>query len=264
MRNIIWLIILCLTCGVALSQTVPNNNHRYMVDPDGLLSSNQRSKLNEKFASMGKNIPDHPQVVALIMHHSDDDIDMFSTAVFDKWKPGVKDVDNGLLLVIFADDKKYAIKTGKGTEGRITDLETADIRAAMRNDVASGSWYKAINTFAELSEKKLVATTDLAEKVTQPKGSIFGVIFYLIIGAAIFVMIFMWATYPRKKYRDSKWNTKSYGGSSTRTDDSGDDGFLSGIVVGSMFSGGSDSPTESSFDSGGGDSSGGGGSDSAE
>ena len=45
----------------------------------------------------------------------------FSQRVFEAWKPGQKQRDNGVILFVFADDRKLRIHTGYGMEGVLPD-----------------------------------------------------------------------------------------------------------------------------------------------
>ena len=48
-------------------------------------------------------------------------IHQYSVAVFDKWRIGTKEKDNGVLILMAVDDRKVWITTGYGLEGAIPD-----------------------------------------------------------------------------------------------------------------------------------------------
>jgi uncharacterized membrane protein YgcG len=49
-------------------------------------------------------------------------VEGISRAVFDTWEIGNKEIDNGILLVIALQDRKFRLETGYGIEGAIPDL----------------------------------------------------------------------------------------------------------------------------------------------
>lgn len=54
-------------------------------------------------------------------------IESFARRVMDKWKPGQKGKDNGLLFIIAINDRKMRLELGKGLEGTINDACAGDI-----------------------------------------------------------------------------------------------------------------------------------------
>jgi uncharacterized protein len=51
----------------------------------------------------------------------------FSQRLFEAWKPGQADKDNGAIFLIFADDRKMRIHTGFGMEGVLPDARSKQI-----------------------------------------------------------------------------------------------------------------------------------------
>lgn len=51
-----------------------------------------------------------------------EDVSSFAGRVFDAWKIGQADVDNGLLLVVSLQDREYFFQTGYGLEGTLPDI----------------------------------------------------------------------------------------------------------------------------------------------
>ena len=57
----------------------------------------------------------------------------FAVKLYDKWQPGLAEQDNGILMVIFIDDKKIRIEVGYGLEDVVTDAQAG---AVIRNQIA--------------------------------------------------------------------------------------------------------------------------------
>ncbi len=103
---------------------VPNvhvaNRTRYVSDPDNILDTKSLTRLDSLLGDIWARTSAEPAVV-VVKDMSGWDIDNYATEIFDKWKIGKKDKDNGVLMVVSRDDRKAVIRTGYGTEGILTD-----------------------------------------------------------------------------------------------------------------------------------------------
>ncbi len=66
-------------------------------------------------------------VVLTIPSLEGESIEDFANKVFNEWKLGQKEKDNGVLFVIVPDEKKMRIEVGYGLEGTLTDLQAGRI-----------------------------------------------------------------------------------------------------------------------------------------
>ncbi len=77
-------------------------------------------------------------------------IEDYSQKLFEKWQPGQKGLDNGVLVIIAGSNidavgRKLRIHTGYGLEGALPDLICAKIeRDIMVPELKNGNYYKAI------------------------------------------------------------------------------------------------------------------------
>ena len=71
--------------------------------------------------------------VLIIPSLEGDALEDYSLRVVEKWKLGKKKKDNGVLLLIVADEHKIRIETGYGLEGVLTDAKASRI---IRNEIA--------------------------------------------------------------------------------------------------------------------------------
>lgn len=70
----------------------------------------------------------------------------FSQRLFESWKPGQADKDNGVIFLIFAADRKMRIHTGKGMEGVLPDARCKQIIAdVVAPQLRAGNREGAIN-----------------------------------------------------------------------------------------------------------------------
>ena len=126
--------IVCLSVFVCLSAmlpaagylptTVPNpkrmGNDFFVSNPDGILSDATETKLNIMLSDLHQRSEVEVAVVAL---NSIDlpDYTEFAYELFRYWKIGQAGKDNGLLLLLVADERAVRIETGYGLEGLLPD-----------------------------------------------------------------------------------------------------------------------------------------------
>src|SRR5437879_5270052 len=71
--------------------------------------------------------------IALFRSLEGESIEDVANRLFQKWRLGHKGLDNGVLLVVFVQDRKLRIEVGYGLESVLTDAEAAQI---IRNAIA--------------------------------------------------------------------------------------------------------------------------------
>lgn len=93
---------------------------RYVTDMAGMLSPAAVARVDSLMADTWRSSTAEP-IVVIVDNLDGLDIDTYATELFDLWRPGKKDKDNGVILLISKDDRKIAIRTGYGAEGVLPD-----------------------------------------------------------------------------------------------------------------------------------------------
>ena len=121
-------ILLALLALVAIAQEllpVPALTGR-VIDQTGTLSEDQISKLEARLAALeaerGSQI-----VVLLVPTTKPEDIAAYANRVANTWKPGRRDVGNGLLLVVAKNDRTVRIEVARALEGAVPDAAAQQI-----------------------------------------------------------------------------------------------------------------------------------------
>lgn len=106
------------------------NGEGYVSDPDDILGSSAVSGLNNTIARFERET--NVQVAVVIVNDFDHDKEDFDFAyeLFNTWGIGQKKSNNGLLLFIAKDRRKYRFITGTGTEGVLPDVKLKQIGRA--------------------------------------------------------------------------------------------------------------------------------------
>jgi uncharacterized protein len=107
-----------LTSAFAL--TIPDKPQAYVNDYIGLLSAEARGRIERTLAEFERETSNQV-VVAIFRSLEGGSLEDFSIRLAEKWKPGQKDKDNGIILLIFKEDRAVRIEVGYGLEGALPD-----------------------------------------------------------------------------------------------------------------------------------------------
>ncbi|MES2995342.1 MAG: TPM domain-containing protein [Verrucomicrobiota bacterium] len=120
-----WTLALWLWSGpfraFAAEELPPSPEPHYILDEAGWLTPGQFSALDQRLEEFERKTSN--QVVVAIFRQLPENAELFdfSQRVFAKWKPGLAEKDNGVILFLFARDRKIRIHTGYGLEGPLPD-----------------------------------------------------------------------------------------------------------------------------------------------
>ena len=176
---IMCLLAACLKVAAATYSVseIPNvhvaDSTRFVSNPDGILSPAGEEELNNRLRVI--NGATSAEVAVVIVDDIDGDIDNFATSLFKLWKPGKKDTNNGLILLIAKDSRKMAFRTGAGLEGLLPDgLLGSIIRREMaprfRNEDYDGGVNAAISTISDILTKP-EAREEILSKYSNDSGA---------------------------------------------------------------------------------------------
>lgn len=175
--------------------------------------------------------------VAIIDSTGDEEIEQYSIHLAEKWKPGQKGKDNGILMTFAMNDRKMRIEVGRGLEGDVTDLESKIIiDDHIVPHFKQNNYEKGIE--AGIDQVILSIATDAAALAqTQSSDTSSGVVIAIvIIILVVFVILLVIAESPYTPLGGSgSWGiSKTWGSSSS----SGGTKFGGGSFSGGGSSGG--------------------------
>ena len=105
---------------VAWEGDVPPKPERYVTDLAGVIDAGRASALNERLAAFERETTTQVVVyVAPAMHGGT--IEDIAGRAFSEWQIGARGRDNGVLFLVFIDDRQMRIEVGYGLEGVLTD-----------------------------------------------------------------------------------------------------------------------------------------------
>lgn len=120
----IFIFLLAFFCSSAFAtQTPVPELPRYVNDLTDTLTNSEVNALTRQIKTLAQE--KQPQVVVLVVETTGDEtIEQYATRVFDSWKPGDKNRDDGVLLLVAWQDHSVRIEIGYGLEGVITDAQS--------------------------------------------------------------------------------------------------------------------------------------------
>ncbi len=134
--SVISLLLLLQQSGFALQ--IPPRPAARVNDYASVLSPDAASRLESRLRQFEKDTSNQI-VVAIFPSLEEESLDDFTNRLFEEWKLGQKDRNNGALLAVFMKEKKVRIEVGYGLEGVLTDaLSSRIIRDELAPEFRAG------------------------------------------------------------------------------------------------------------------------------
>jgi uncharacterized protein len=120
------LVLAVCTAQPAPAFTVPEKPSGYVNDAAGLLSPGTESRL-EAILRQFDETTSNQVVVATFPSLDGGSLEDLSIQIAEKWKAGTAKKDNGVLLLVFKEERAVRIEVGYGLEGALPDALCAQI-----------------------------------------------------------------------------------------------------------------------------------------
>jgi len=133
-----------------------------------ILSENSRKSLGETLKEH-ENLTTNQIVILTISSLEGESIEDYANRVFNGWKLGQKDKDNGILIVVVPDERRMRIEVGYGLEGTLPDLQASRIIQGImaprftEGDYDGGITEGALAVISVLEGNVLPQTADMNE-----------------------------------------------------------------------------------------------------
>jgi uncharacterized protein len=217
MRSKNRLLILFAVIWISLSAAasfaeikLPAKPPNYVVDIAGIIDANVEAGLNRYLLELEQKTTAQMVILTITSLEGESIEDLSLRIAHDKWKLGQKGKDNGVLLLVSLQDRKYRFEIGYGLEGVIPDSLAGSIgrqylvpyfrKGEYSNGITAGA-LAAINTIASNAGVEIAGMPKLRGRSASPYsrkrdrppsllGKILSVLF--IIG-----LIYMFIRHPR-------------------------------------------------------------------
>ena len=121
-------IFFCLTAPVLRAEiALPDKPYNHVVDLAEIINDNVETNLNRYLLELEQKTTAQMIVLTINSLEGESIEDISIKIAHEKWQLGQKGKDNGVLLLIALQDKKYRFETGYGLEGLLPDSLTGTI-----------------------------------------------------------------------------------------------------------------------------------------
>lgn len=116
-------IVVWLSCllGAWAGEAIPPVPAQYFNDYARVVPAETSRRLNRMLEDFEKATSSQLLVAVFPKMESASSIEDYTMRIYDAWKPGQKNKDNGAILLVFIQDRKARIATGYGLEGAMPD-----------------------------------------------------------------------------------------------------------------------------------------------
>ena len=125
MKQFFYILLIFLIPSLVFAQSIPKLNS-VVVDNGDMLSPEIERQIEQYIIAIERETTAEFAVLTVESFEGMAK-EAYAAAVFEKNKFGKEDKDNGLLLLISKNDKKYRVEVGYGLEGYITDAKKVDV-----------------------------------------------------------------------------------------------------------------------------------------
>jgi uncharacterized protein len=182
--------------AMAATPATPARPANYVVDLAGIIDPAQEQGLNNYLRELEEKTT--AQLIVLTIQSLDgESLEGFSIDTAEKWGLGREDKDNGVLLTVSLNDRRYRIEVGYGLEGQLPDSFVGSLgREYLAPYFKKGEYSKGITltTLAIIGRiakgaeveilgmPKVRATTERTLKKPSLASTIISIIFIIILG----------------------------------------------------------------------------------
>lgn len=239
MRRTLTILALLLGFRLFAAEVIPPAPAQYFNDYANVVSADTAAKLNQTLEDFEKESSDQVVVAVFPKMQSDSSIEDYTVRVARAWKAGQKDVNNGVVLFVFVQDRKMYIQVGYGLEGVLPDATCKRIiEDEIKPHFKSGDFNNGL-TAGVLSiisaAKGEYKGTGRTVAQGRGQGSIVPAYLFFALFAIAFIVIAIAGSNQRRGRRGGGWIITGGGGGGWSGGGGGGGGFSGG---GGSFGGG--------------------------
>ena len=174
------------------------DNGQFCNDDAGILSSSTENEINQKGKALDEK--SGAQIVVVTVDYTDNqDIEDYAYDLFNDWGLGDKKKNNGVLILIVAQQNDYWVMQGRGIENVVTTSFLSDV-------VYDNDFNDMVDNHTHYDQSVLGAFNDIYDKLDSYYGSSYtsqesnqgGILVPILIGFIVLVILLS-AFRPRRK-----------------------------------------------------------------
>lgn len=192
--KICWLALLYFTAAVApAAEAIPPRPAQYFNDYAGVVAPANVQSLNETLAQFERDTSSQVVVAVFPKMQSNSSLEDYAHRIFQSWQIGQKNKNNGVLLLVFTQDRRMRIEVGYGLEGALPDalakrIIEEQIAPHFRQGDYNGGLSAGVNAILQATRGEYKGTSRTVAENGQPVSPVAGFIILIVI-IAIFVLL---------------------------------------------------------------------------
>lgn len=169
----------------------PPPDHR-INDYAGVLSAGERTRLEDTLRARERG-SGNQIVVAIFRSLQGESLDDYSIRLAEAWRVGQTGLDNGVIFLVFLDDRKTRLEVGYGLEARLTDARASQIlRQVVAPRFREGRFADGIAAGLDAIEQAIAGAFEAAPagQAGRARGwSPFQILLLLFVGAGLISIV---------------------------------------------------------------------------
>lgn len=142
---VVVLIILPGGAGYA-QQDMPEKPTAWVNDYAGILSASERRSLDNRLSELQQRSSNQIFIALFTRLPENSYLEDYVVKLYEKWRPGLAEQDNGILIAVFVQNRELKIEVGYGLEDVVTDAQAgALIRNIIAPEFKRGDYYAGLN-----------------------------------------------------------------------------------------------------------------------
>lgn len=186
------LLLLVLFTQLIVAQNAPEKPSNYVTDVSNTLSEQQQNSLNKKLKTLEDSTS--TQIFVFVSNSLNGAVlEDYTQDLFVKWKVGQKGKNNGVLITIFTNDRKFRIHTGYGVEGILPDAFTKQVQdEVMKPEFKKGDYYSGIDKGIDklIAKSKGEFTTEVPFSGSDTEAGLIFLFILLIPNLTLWALLF--------------------------------------------------------------------------
>jgi uncharacterized protein len=123
---LVGLLVAALAGAASAALPIPPPPDRRINDYAGVLSADERTRLEDALRARERE-SSNQVVVAIFRSLQGESLEDYSIRLAQAWRVGQKGLDNGVIFLVFLDDRKMRLEVGYGLEPKLTDALASQI-----------------------------------------------------------------------------------------------------------------------------------------
>jgi uncharacterized protein len=202
----LFLAAFCASLAAAATPEPPATPRDYVVDLAGVVPAETQARLNAYLREL--ELKTTAQVLVLTVQSLDgQSVEEFALNTKEKWKLGQKGKDNGVLIAVAVQDRKYRLEVGYGLESILPDSLVGTLGREYlvpyfrKGDYGAGIYAAALAVANTIASQEGVEITGMPA-MQQPRGAQtrkpIGMFQAIVLGILALVALVLFITHPQQ------------------------------------------------------------------